>query len=454
MSIRPLPECPIVTRVTETILPTRHGTFRMVGFLGADGIEHVSLSMGVTDEQHPVTPPLVRLHSECLTGDALGSWRCDCGLQLDAALARIAAEGTGVLVYVRGHEGRGIGLLEKLKAYRLQDSGADTVDANLALGHPSDARSYDQAAAILLDLGLSRLRLMSSNPAKEKALRALGLDIIERTGMFVPEPPESVSYLATKRARMEHDSPPQSAGWAWDQLVAGQVPVSVASAEDAVLVEAYGPLVASGPDVVCAQMAQSLDGFIATADGQATGLSGPEDHAHLHRLRALVDAVVVGAGTVVADDPRLTVRDVPGPDPARVILDPHARVPASATVLTDGLAPTYWLVGLDAEVPEATAAHVEVVRLSPEDFAPERLIALLRRRGMRSVLVEGGGRTVSGFLAANCLDRLYVTTVPVLLGEGVPGVRVPAAQSIGAACRPPARRLVLGADTCTELVLR
>ncbi len=451
----PIPRLPVaaVRRVVQTVLPTRHGTFRLSGYLGADGTEHLALSMGIDDGRPTPAPPLVRLHSECLTGDALGSWRCDCGTQLEAALARIAADRIGVLVYVRGHEGRGIGLLEKLKAYRLQDDGVDTVEANLALGHPQDAREYSQAAAILVDLGLDRIRLMSSNPAKETALRALGIDVVERTGMFVPERGPDVGYLRTKRRRMGHDVPPARPGWAWQELLAGRVPVSVHSAEDAELVARYGPLVAQGPHLVIAQMAQSLDGFIATRSGDGAGLSGPEDHVHLHRLRALADAVVVGVGTVLADDPRLTVRETVGPHPVRVVIDPAARTPASAAVLSDHRAPTLWLVD-DGSGPPPVGEHVQIVRLAAPGFAPERLTALLRGRGLSRILVEGGGRTVSRFLADGCLDRLYVTTVPVLLGDGVPGVRAPSARQVCEAPRFPVRRFSLGDDTCTELVLR
>ncbi len=436
-----------VERVVETVLPTRHGTFRMVGYRGADGTEHVALCLGVDDLHPPAEPPLVRLHSECLTGDALGSRRCDCGTQLDAALALIAEAGRGILVYVRGHEGRGIGLLEKLRAYRLQDAGADTVDANLALGHPSDARDYTQPAHILLDLGVSRIRLLSSNPAKERALREHGVRVAERTGLFVPEVEENVVYLRTKRARMGHDAP---ASDAWSELLAGRVPFTSPSDADAELVGWYGPMV-DGSEVVVAQLAQSLDGFIAPASGHSVGLSGPEDHVHLHRLRALVDAVVVGAQTVVADDPRLTVREVPGPDPVRVLLDPHARIRPNAVALSDG-SPTLWLVGRDAAVP-SVGDGVEVVRLDPAGFAPAEVLRVLSRRGLGRVLVEGGGRTVSAFLEAGCLDRLYLTTVPVLLGEGVPGVRIPARDGVGDALRVPVRRLALGEDVCTELLL-
>lgn len=439
-----------VMRVAETVLPTSHGSFRMVGYRGAGGDEHVTLSIGVEDGVPPATPPLVRLHSECLTGDALGSQRCDCGRQLDAALARIAGEGIGVLVYVRGHEGRGIGLLEKLKAYRLQDAGADTVDANLLLGHPSDAREYDEAAAILLDLGVTDVRLMSSNPAKDEALRALGIQVAERTGMFVPDVPHSVAYLATKRARMGHDTPPAPDGSAWPELVAGRVPVSVHTAVDRDLVDRYGPLVADGAKQVYAQMAQSLDGFIATRDGDGAQLSGPEDHEHLHRLRALADAVVVGAGTVTADDPALTVREVPGPNPLRVVIDPHSRIPRGARLLVDPEAPTLWLTGADDDA--EPAPHVTRIPLSPKEFEPGNLVALLRRRGVSRILVEGGGSTVSRFLDAGCLDRLFLTSVPVLLGDGIPGVRGRPATTVRSAPRLASRRFDLGADTCTEIV--
>jgi 3,4-dihydroxy 2-butanone 4-phosphate synthase/GTP cyclohydrolase II len=147
---------------------------------------------------------LVRVHSECLTGDVFGSLRCDCGVQLDAAMARIAEEGLGVLVYLRGHEGRGIGIGHKIRAYSLQDEGRDTVDANIELGLPVDSREYGIGAQILNDLGITTMRLMTNNPSKYGGLEGFGLRIVDRVGLQVTPNPENLSYLRTKRERMGH----------------------------------------------------------------------------------------------------------------------------------------------------------------------------------------------------------------------------------------------------------
>src|SRR5438270_200004 len=150
---------------------------------------------------------LVRVHSECLTGDVFGSQRCDCGPQLDAALAAVAAEGRGVVLYTRGHEGRGIGLMHKLQAYELQDAGEDTVDANLVLGLPADARDYGVGAQILADLGVRSMRLLTNNPAKRAGLEGYGLSIVARVPVPIRVTPENLRYLMTKRDRMGHDLP-------------------------------------------------------------------------------------------------------------------------------------------------------------------------------------------------------------------------------------------------------
>ncbi len=197
-----------VQRVAEARIPTPHGEFRAVGFESLfDGIEHVALvrgdlgTPGGTDDGEDV---LVRVHSECLTGDVFGSLRCDCGTQLDAALAAVAAEGRGVVLYMRGHEGRGIGLMHKLQAYQLQDAGSDTVDANLALGLPADSRDYGTGAQILVDLGVRSMRLLTNNPAKRAGLDGYGLHITERVAIPVRVTPENIRYLRTKRDRMGH----------------------------------------------------------------------------------------------------------------------------------------------------------------------------------------------------------------------------------------------------------
>jgi 3,4-dihydroxy 2-butanone 4-phosphate synthase/GTP cyclohydrolase II len=194
-----------VVKVAEAKLPTVHGEFTAVGYESLlDGTDHVALVRGELGDGRDV---LVRVHSECLTGDVLGSRRCDCGPQLDAAMAAVAREGRGVVLYVRGHEGRGIGLMHKLQAYQLQDAGSDTLDANLELGLPADARDYGTGAQILVDLGIRTMRLLSNNPAKRAGLEGYGLEIVGRVPLPTLATPENLRYLKTKRDRMGHDLP-------------------------------------------------------------------------------------------------------------------------------------------------------------------------------------------------------------------------------------------------------
>lgn len=180
-------------------VPTDHGTFRFLAYKDRiSGTDHIAVVSGTPGET-----ALVRVHSECLTGEAFGSQKCECGPQLQAALERIDAEG-GVVIYMRGHEGRGIGLINKLRAYALQEEGLDTVDANLALGLPADAREYAAAAGILTDLGISKVRLLTNNTDKVEKLRALGLDVVEQVPLIVGVGPNNHQYLETKRDRMGH----------------------------------------------------------------------------------------------------------------------------------------------------------------------------------------------------------------------------------------------------------
>jgi len=192
----------MVERVAEARLPTEYGLFRAYGYRAEpDGAEQIALVYGDLGDGQDV---LVRAHSECLTGDMFGSLRCDCGPQLHAALRAVVAEGRGVVLYIRGHEGRGIGLLEKLRAYELQDTGVDTVDANLRLGLPADARDYGTGAQILYDLGVRTMRLLTNNPAKRAGLEGYGLRVVGRVPLPTRPHPENVRYLRTKRDRMGH----------------------------------------------------------------------------------------------------------------------------------------------------------------------------------------------------------------------------------------------------------
>ena len=198
----------LVTRVAETVIPNAYGEWRAYGYRSdIDGAEHLALVLGnvgaVDGDDNGGEDVLVRVHSECLTGDVFGSERCDCGAQLEASMAKIAERGQGVVLYLRGHEGRGIGLLSKLQAYELQDAGVDTVDANLRLGLPVDAREYSVAAQLLDDLSVRSVRLLTNNPAKVDALASHGFDVFR-----VPLPPlttpYNLRYLTTKRDRLGH----------------------------------------------------------------------------------------------------------------------------------------------------------------------------------------------------------------------------------------------------------
>lgn len=418
----------------KSALPTEHGVFAIRSYTH-DGLTHVTMTLGKPEN---ADAPLVRVHSECLTGDALGSYRCDCGDQLSAGLAAIAAEGTGILVYLRGHEGRGIGLEHKLQAYALQDTdGLDTVEANISLGLPDDARTYDAAADILRHQGCSRIRLLSSNPAKSTALTATGVTVTERLSLALPDRSENSAYLQTKRRRMNHD-----------------LPAGHPTFDDTNNLDVYRTIASF--DEVVAQLAQSDDGFIATRTGDAEFVSGRLDRRHLHQIRAVCGAVMVGAGTVTADDPQLTVRAVEGDNPVRVVLDPNGRIPVDSRVLQSADAPTLWLVGAEAQVSDHVGSHVQVIRFpraTGQPIDPATILSMIRKHVSGSILIEGGGETVSAFLVSGVLDRLFLTHAPVLLGDGVPGIRFDGPSVMSDALRPSFRRYSLGEDVCTEYVL-
>jgi 3,4-dihydroxy 2-butanone 4-phosphate synthase/GTP cyclohydrolase II len=192
----------LVRRVADATIPTEHGEFRAYAYESlVDGKTHVALVQGDVGDGEQI---LVRVHSECLTGDVFGSLRCDCGDQLDTALAHIGKEGRGIVLYIRGHEGRAIGLKHKLRAYRLQDQGLDTVEANEELGFPADPRDYGIGAQILVDLGVRSMRLLTNNPAKRAGLEGYGLSIVERVPLETSPTAENIGYLRTKREKLGH----------------------------------------------------------------------------------------------------------------------------------------------------------------------------------------------------------------------------------------------------------
>ena len=231
-----------------------------------------------------------------------------------------------------------------------------------------------------------------------------------------------------------------------------------AAAQD--LLDLYLPL-ARGPDFVIGQLGQSLDGRIATVSGRSHYITGPEDIRRLHRLRALVDAVIVGAETVAHDDPRLTVREVDGENPVRVVLDPDGRLGQDRRVFSDGAARTLVVRRATAptdgyRTPEAPEEAPEIVTLpsaDPAGFEPEAVLEALRSRGFRRVLVEGGGVTVSRFLEAGLLDRLHLTVAPILMGSGRPGITLPPIETLDQALRPPCRHFSLGDDLLFDMDL-
>lgn len=411
-----------LTLTTCARIPSVFGEFRLCHYVNqVDGKEHLALILGDVTRGRNV---LVRIHSECFTGDVLGSLRCDCGEQLAVAMQRIAEEACGVLVYLR-QEGRGIGLANKLRAYELQDEGYDTVEANLMLGHQADEREYSAAAAILADLGVQSVRLLTNNPDKIEKLMALGIQVTERIPVQVPANAHNAAYLRTKVVRMRHLLDPQEVFASEAEHINGHFPqesqLPYAPWIEDLRQRAGRHFLDMGRPFVTVSYAQSLDGSIAARPGQPLRLSSPASMTLTHALRAAHEAILAGVETVLADDPQLTVRLVSGPSPRPVIVDTHLRTPPDARVIQAGNRP------LIAAGPAANPAHAEaleaagatVMRLPLNARGQIDLAALIGRLGelgLTSVMVEGGARILTSFLGERLADYAVVTLAPVYVG--------------------------------------
>ncbi len=447
-----------ITRMAQARIPTAEGEFQLYLYLNRQHKgEHLAFVLG-----HVVNQPevLVRVHSECFTGDVLGSLRCDCGEQLAQAVQLIGQEGAGIIIYLR-QEGRGIGLLDKLRTYNLQDQGYDTVDANLLLGHGEDERDYATAALILQDLGIPSVRLLTNNPLKIASLQACGIPVATR----VPLPPritaENATYLLTKVLRMHHllnldafagvlpggsngitPEPPhflapsplrrsasdvetarphplETAGW---------MPMGPDEGIAALVQKAAERRRHTGRPFVTLSYAQSIDGSIAARPGQPLALSGALSMTLTHQLRVAHDAILVGIGTVLADNPRLTVRLAEGKNPQPIVADSRLRFPLSANLLCQHPLSPWIATGEQADAGRQNvleAAGARVLRLPMNVRGQVNLTALLEQLGalgINSLMVEGGARIITSFLTERLVDHIVLTVAPRLVG-GLRAVR-------------------------------
>jgi GTP cyclohydrolase II len=406
-------------------LPTAFGEFTITVYRDGKRREHLAVRMGDLTG----APVLVRIHSECLTGDVFGSVRCDCGEQLQAALRHIAQEGRGLLLYLR-QEGRGIGLNNKIRAYALQDQGMDTVEANLHLGFPADARSYSDAAAILKDQGVRSVRLVTNNPEKVKALETRGIVVAERVRYEIQPRLENYSYLQTKAAKLGHllSPMPRIERRRVEPLPAQRAPVMLFAAGSIVsqlrdqLREAESTVRREGLPWVTLSYAQSLDGSIAAKQGKRFQLSNPHSQTLTHQLRSLHDAVLVGINTVLADDPRLTVRLVKGKNPRPVVLDGRLRLPLGSKLLRPPCVPPIIATTVKASSlreKRLQKAGAQVIRLHSRRnglLDLRMLLTHLAQLGIRSLMVEGGARVITDFLTLQLVDQMVVTVSPLVLG--------------------------------------
>lgn len=426
-----------LTHMACARIPTPEGEFKVCLFVnGQDNKEHLALVAGDVAQQDDV---LVRVHSECFTGDVLGSLRCDCGVQLEESMNMISKEGAGVIIYLR-QEGRGIGLANKLKAYNLQDQGYDTVDANLLLGYGADERDYTTAALILKHLGVCSVRLITNNPTKIESLESSGIEVRKRVPLPSHVTAENAVYLQTKVQRMRHllsldahvpvvaaEHENGSGKPSATDFLNSQSCVAASDGLELLQKKIAGHQHESRPFVTLSY-AQSLDGCIAGRPGQQLALSGQQSLVLTHKLRAAHDAILVGIGTVLADNPQLTVRLVEGRVPQPVITDSHLRLPLDANLLRKHPLRPLIITSEQADVGRQRIleeAGARVLRLPSDARGRVCLPPMLQRLhelGIKSLMVEGGARIITSFLSERLVDHMILTIAPVFVG-GMRGVR-------------------------------
>ncbi len=560
---RPISEIAFAETVAIAKLPSEFGQFKIYGYRNTlDNSENVAIVKGEpTKFDNPV---MVRIHSECLTGDALGSLRCDCGTQLQAALRIIENAGQGIVVYL-AQEGRGIGLLNKVKAYSLQDLGLDTVEANEHLGFSADLRDYSMAAQILKDLGVNQIRLITNNPRKIARLQNYGIEVVERITLAIEPNDYNLNYLTTKAKKLGHllevkhrqslarnafkidehlediwpalleckevmkNEPPQlheywaffgnaKSPWSFQKLsdekisdipesdfliivdfpndfcqnlqsanqLFSQVQSAIVFKSDLVqdaqcfkgmwssngwqtfslyirLLVAQREAYLEKRPFLMAHLAQSLDGRIAAVNGNSQWLSNEANLKHAHRLRALHDAVMVGAVTATLDNPKLTVRLVTGKHPTPVIIE------GQSDLKLDDLQ----MIALHEKVivlcpqgkqhrvlPQAAKEKILELPISPTKgsqekpvLAPSEILNVLYENGISSIFLEGGGQTVSYFLQADCIELLHLHFSPLILGSGRSSFTLPVIDSIDKGLRFKMKHFDLDGEILLELLL-
>jgi GTP cyclohydrolase II len=386
-----------ITKEVSAIIPSKYGFFELSVFTtNQDNKEHLLCTFGSVYQADDI---LVRIHSECMTGDILGSLRCDCGEQLEISLSQIAMEGRGILIYLR-QEGRGIGLIDKLHTYNLQDQGHDTVDANLALGHKEDARSYEVAAHILKELQIQSIRLLTNNPKKIEALSQYAVKINGRSPINGSIHPHNAFYLLTKKQKMHH--------------IFNEMDLKE-------LHKKCSPIIKKDKPLVTLAYAQSLDGSISSKSKKRLLLSSQESLIMTHKLRSENDAILVGIGTVIADDPQLTVRHYPGKNPQVVILDSKLRIPFHAKVLKNAKKPIIFTTSQadPDKQKKLSQLDVTIVVTDPTPNGQINLHQVLEKLflfGMKTLMVEGGRSVITHFIHENHVDKVSITIAPIFVG--------------------------------------